>query len=83
MVMKPIGTFGTLLMLTAMLFVSRCHHPVPSGAAVEIVPGAVTPADGIVLKELASAFDRAEMAVQHADLDASCCSTRQITIITA
>lgn len=69
-VMKGIGAAGMFLMLTVMVLVSRCHHPVPSSAAVKYVPGAATPADGNLAKELAAAFDRAEAAMQHADLDA-------------
>ena len=57
-------------MLTGMIFVSRCHHPIPSAAAVEIATGAVADGDQRVMKELVAAFDRAEVAVQQADLDA-------------
>jgi hypothetical protein len=66
--MKGIEACGIVLMLAGMLLVSQCHHPVPSSAAVEIAPGSALPAD--VVKELVAAFDRAEAAVQHADLDA-------------
>lgn len=57
-------------MLAAVALFSRCHHPVPSAAAVEIAPGSVTGKDQQVMKELVAAFDRAEVAVQHADLEA-------------
>jgi hypothetical protein len=53
-----------------MTFVSRCHHPVPSSAAVELAAEVVAEADRAVAQELGAAFDRAEMAVQRADLDA-------------
>ena len=62
--------YGIIILLVGMALVSRCHHPTPSAAAVEIAPGVVTPADGTIVKELVSAFDRAEVAVQHVDLDA-------------
>lgn len=57
-----------MFLLAGMMFVSRCHHPVPSSAGVEIASGVVG-ADRTVAQELAAAFDRAEMAVQRADLD--------------
>lgn len=66
--MPQTRSYGLLLLLAGMLFVSRCHHPVPSSAAVEMVSGVVTEADRAVARELAVAFDRAEMAVQHGDL---------------
>lgn len=62
--------FGVAVMLVGMLFFSQGHHPTPSAAAVEIAPGAVAEADQEVVKELVGAFDRAEAAVQRADLDA-------------
>jgi hypothetical protein len=67
--MQRIGTYGVLLLLAGMMFISRCHHPVPSSAAVEMVSGVVAEADGAVAREVTAAFDRAETAVQHADLD--------------
>ena len=69
MIMKGMKSYGIISLLVGMALVSRCHHPTPSTAAVEIAPGVVTPADRTVVKELVSAFDRAEMAVQQADLD--------------
>ena len=57
-------------MLAGMMLVSRCHHPTPSAAAVEIATGVVGNADQTIAKELAAAFDRAEVAVQQGDLDA-------------
>ena len=58
------------VMLTGMALVSRCHHPTPSAAAVEVMAEAATDENRKIMKELVAAFDRAEVAVQHADLDA-------------
>lgn len=69
MIMYRVGPYGIVLALTGILFISRCHHPVPSSAAVEMASGVVAAADQAVARELAAAFDRAETAVQHADLD--------------
>jgi hypothetical protein len=68
--MKRTGAITTMTMLVGFLMVSWYHHPTPSAAAVEIAPGIVAEADQPVMKELVAAFDRAEVAVQHADLDA-------------
>ncbi|HSA77379.1 MAG TPA: hypothetical protein VLG72_00775 [Nitrospirota bacterium] len=68
--MKRINAGALAILLTGMILVSRCHHPTPTAALVEIAPGAVTEADQTVMKELVAAFDRAETAVQQADLDA-------------
>ena len=57
-------------MLVGMMLVSRCHHPTPSAAAVEIAPTALVTFDQQVLKELVAAFDQAEIAVQQANLEA-------------
>ncbi len=46
------------------------HHPPPAGAAVDIAAGALTDTDQATLKELVTAFDRAEAAVGQADLEA-------------
>ena len=57
-------------MLVGMMLVSRCHHPTPSAAAVEIAPTARATFDQDVLEELVTAFDQAEIAVQQANLEA-------------
>lgn len=44
--------------------------PGPGSAAVEISPATVAEKDQKVMKELVAAFERAEAAVQHADLEA-------------
>jgi len=67
-IMQHGSAYGIMFLLAGMMFVSRCHHPVPSSAGVEIASG-VADADRTVAQELAAAFDRAEMAVQRADLD--------------
>ena len=67
--MQHIGMYGIWLLLAGMMFVSRYHHPVPASATVEMVSGVVSEADRVVAKELEAAFDRAETAVQHSDLD--------------
>ncbi len=58
------------MVVVGMMVVSRCHHPAHSSAAVEIAPGAAAKSDQPVLKELVAAFDRAEIAVGQADLEA-------------
>lgn len=68
--MWHVGIRGIMLLLTGLLFVGRCHHPVPSSAAVELASGVVSDADRAVARDLVAAFDLAEAAVQHADLDA-------------
>ena len=57
-------------MLTTIILLSRCHHPTPSAAAVEIAPGTGTKSEEQVLKELVAAFDQAELAVQQGNLEA-------------
>ena len=56
-------------MLAGLLFAGWCH-PAPSAAVVELASAIVGDANHPVAEELSAAFDRAEMAVQHADLDA-------------
>jgi ketosteroid isomerase-like protein len=68
--MRHMSVYGILLLLAGMMVLSRWHHPVPSSAAVEMGLGVVAEADQAVGKEVAAAFDRAEAAVQHGDLDA-------------
>ena len=68
--MKCTGVCGVVVMLVGMMLVSRCHHPTPSTAAVEIAPTALATFDQDVLEELVTAFDQAEIAVQQANLEA-------------
>jgi ketosteroid isomerase-like protein len=68
--MKRMGAYGATVMLVGMMCINQYHHPSPSAAAVEIAPGAVAETDPKVVKELLAAFDRAEVAVQRADLEA-------------
>src|SRR5688500_2015641 len=69
MMMRRTGLCGVAVLVVGMMLVSRCHHPAPSSAAVEIAPGAAAKSDQQVLKELVAAFDRAEIAVGQADLE--------------
>lgn len=46
------------------------HHALPSLAAVELAPSIDTIGHRQVMKEIVAAFDRAEVAVQQADLEA-------------
>ena len=66
--MHKTGAYGPLLLLAGMMSFIQCHHPVPSSAAVEIASRVVAEADRAVANELTAAFDRAELAVQQADL---------------
>ena len=59
-----------MVVLAGMMLFSRCHHPTPSAAAVEIAPGVTGEMTQTIAKELVAAFDRAELAVQQADLEA-------------
>jgi hypothetical protein len=68
--MNRFGVCGIIVVLTGMVLVSRCHHPTPSAAAVEFAPEVIGEATQTIAKELVAAFDRAELAVQQADLDA-------------
>lgn len=72
MTMTRSGFYGIIcmLVLAGTILVSRSCPPTPSVAAVEMAPGAVKEAERTIAKELAAAFDRAEKAVQGADLDA-------------
>ena len=69
-IMKRRGVLKIILILAGILILTPCRPPAPAAAAVEIVPGAVGDADRKIFQELAAAFDRAEVAIQHADLDA-------------
>lgn len=69
MTMTRSGFYGIICILAGTIFVSRSCPPTPSAAAVEMAPGAVNEAERTIAKELAAAFERAEKAVQGADLD--------------
>jgi hypothetical protein len=68
--MKKTGLILSLVLMSAMLAASRCHHPTPVVAEVRVVPGVVGKSDEPLMKEVVAAFDRADRAVQQADLDA-------------
>ena len=70
MSMKGNRRWGAAWVLAGVALTAWCHHPTPSAALVEIVPGAVAEGDQKVMKELVAAFDQAEVAVQQADLNA-------------
>jgi len=67
--MKKTGVIAIAAILTGLLLSPRCHHPTPAAAVVEIAPRAAADSEQKILKELVAAFDRAESAVQKADLD--------------
>lgn len=67
--MKRTGAIATAAVLAGLLLSPRCHHPTPAAATVDIVPGVEADSEQKILKELVAAFDRAESAVQKADLD--------------
>lgn len=63
-IMQRIGAYGIGLVLAGIMFV-----PSRSSATVDIMSGVVAEGDRAVAQQIAAAFDRAEMAVQHRDLD--------------
>jgi hypothetical protein len=68
--MKMTGSLTIMAILTAFFHSTWYLHPTPAAAVVEVPPGVVAPADQEIMKEIVAAFDRAEVAVQHADLEA-------------
>lgn len=68
--MKRIRLIGIIAVLAGVCIAPRIHHPTPSAAAVEIAPGVAADGNRKILEEISAAFDQAEVAVQHADLDA-------------
>lgn len=58
------------VLFTGIALGSRCHHPTPAAAVVEVVPGVVAKGDQEVMGGIVAAFDRAESAVQKADIEA-------------
>lgn len=69
-IMNKSGVCRIIVVLIGIVLVNRCHHPTPSAAAVEIAPGVIGETTQRIAKELVAAFDRAEIAVRQADLDA-------------
>ena len=59
-----------MVLVTATMLFTRSHHPAPSAAAVEIAPALLGETTQTLGKELVAAFDRAESAVQQADIEA-------------
>jgi len=68
--MNQMRAIGLVVVLATTLLYSLCHHPTPAGAAVEVVPGMVAEGDQGMMGDIVAAFDRAESAVQKADIDA-------------
>ena len=67
--MKLIRLMLTLALLSTVGGVSRCHHPTPSVAEVEVAPGVVEERNRALMREVVAAFDQADAAVRQADLD--------------
>ena len=59
-----------MVTLAGMLLPLWYLHPISAEALVEVAPGTVAEADQKMMKGLVAAFDRAEVAVRHADLEA-------------
>jgi len=68
--MKSTGSLVIMAILTAFLLLNWSLRPTPAESVVEVAPGTVVEADQKMMKELVAAFDRAEAAVQKADLEA-------------
>jgi hypothetical protein len=67
--MKRRGRFKVAAVLAGVLIVTQCRPPTPIAGTIEMSSGAVRAADPLVVKELISAFDRAEAAVHAGDVD--------------
>jgi len=61
---------AALSLTIGMLLSAGFSSPPPVAAAVEVASSTLAEKDRQVMKELVAAFDRAEAAVQHADLEA-------------
>jgi len=70
--MKRRGRFKVAAVLAGVLIVTQCRPPTPIAGTVEMSSGsgAVRAADPLVVKELTTAFDRAEAAVHAGNVDA-------------
>ncbi len=68
--MKQAAAPFVIALLMARLIAFDCSHPVPAAAAVDIPPGTVSEKQRNILKDIVAAFDQAESAVQHANVDA-------------
>lgn len=62
-------SFSLILALLGIVAVSRCHHPTPSVADVEVVPGVVGERDQALMRDVVAAFDQADTAVRQADIE--------------
>lgn len=64
------GPLSTMLaIMVVALTLTFCHPPRPTVAKVEVPSHATVAADGVTVKEIIAAFDRAEQAIQARDLD--------------
>lgn len=68
--MKKTGLVLSLVLAGVSLAVFRWHYPATVAADVEMVPGIVGARDQSLMKEVVAAFERADAAVQKADLNA-------------
>lgn len=68
--MKRNSLLLSLVLLGMVAAVSRWHHPTPSVADVEVVPGVVGESDQPLMRDVMAAFDRADAAVRQADIEA-------------
>lgn len=68
--MKLKSLILSLALIGVVVGVSRCHHPTPTVADVEVVPGLVGERDHALMRDVVAAFDQADAAVRKADLDA-------------
>jgi len=68
--MKGTGSITIRAALMGFLLSAWFLHSTPAESVVEVAPGTVVEADQKMMKELVAAFDRAEAAVQKADLEA-------------
>lgn len=68
--MKLKSLILSLALIGVVVGVSRCHHPTPTVADVEVVPGVVGERDQALMRDVVAAFDQADAAVRKADLDA-------------
>ena len=68
--MKKASLILSLMLVGVSLGASRCHHPTPVVADVEMVPGVMGKSDDPLMKDVVEAFEQADAAVRKADIDA-------------
>jgi hypothetical protein len=67
--MKRRISINALAIVAGAFSLTLCHPPTPNVAKVEVPSYARVMADEVTVKEIISAFDRAEQAIQARDLD--------------